>query len=64
MTLFLKYGFLEKFKIPEKNLHTFLTTIEKGYHSDNPYHNNIHAADVTLSFNYLLVQSGLINNIL
>lgn len=62
--LFSKYQFLEKFHIPREKLDNFLNTIENGYHKLNPYHNNIHATDVAISFNYLLIQSELINNIL
>ena len=41
-------------------LEAFLTRLEQGYSLyGNPYHNLIHAADVTQTTNYLLAQSRL-----
>eukprot|EP01095_Lingulamoeba_sp_RSL-Kostka_P010874 TRINITY_DN399_c0_g1_i1.p1 TRINITY_DN399_c0_g1~~TRINITY_DN399_c0_g1_i1.p1 ORF type:complete len:344 (+),score=57.02 TRINITY_DN399_c0_g1_i1:78-1109(+) len=47
-------GLIEQFKIPEDKLFNFLYNTEKSYHRNNPYHNNIHALDVTHTFSYFL----------
>jgi len=43
------YNFLETYDIPPKCMIDFLRAIEFRYLPDNPYHNNIHAADVLQS---------------
>jgi len=40
------YGFLEAYKISPKCMIDFLRAVEDRYVLENPYHNNIHAADV------------------
>lgn len=40
--------------IPPKNFLNFMTTLEDHYVKDNPFHNSMHAADVTQSTNVLL----------
>lgn len=57
-TLFIKYGLLEKFGIDEETLIAFLREIEAGYHP-NPYHNSMHAADVTQVLHYVIFKGGL-----
>lgn len=58
--LFNRYALLYKFKIPTGVLKNFLTQIEAGYvKHKNPYHNNLHAADVTQTVHYMLWQAGL-----
>lgn len=60
--LFNRYGLIYKFKIPIPTLKNFLTQIELGYvKHKNPYHNNMHAADVTQTVHYMLWQGGLTN---
>lgn len=39
---------LQDLKLDEAKLQRFLTFVETTYNTDNPYHNNWHAADVTL----------------
>ncbi|XP_042892134.1 LOW QUALITY PROTEIN: calcium/calmodulin-dependent 3',5'-cyclic nucleotide phosphodiesterase 1-like [Penaeus japonicus] len=57
-----RYGLLHKFKMPPATLETFLTQIEAGYCKyKNPYHNNVHAADVMQTMHYMLSQTGLMN---
>ncbi|XP_034949629.1 calcium/calmodulin-dependent 3',5'-cyclic nucleotide phosphodiesterase 1-like [Chelonus insularis] len=57
-----RYGIIRKFKIPPLTLENFLTRIEEGYcQHKNPYHNNIHAADVTQTMHYILSKAGLTN---
>lgn len=57
-----RYGLLHKFKMPPATLETFLTQVESGYQKyKNPYHNNVHAADVLQTMHYMLSQTGLMN---
>lgn len=57
-----RYGIIHKFKISPAILETFLNRIEEGYcRYRNPYHNNLHAADVTQTVHHMLCQTGLMN---
>ncbi|XP_044744067.1 calcium/calmodulin-dependent 3',5'-cyclic nucleotide phosphodiesterase 1-like isoform X3 [Chrysoperla carnea] len=57
-----RYGMIHKFKVPPSILETFLSRIEDGYCKyKNPYHNNLHAADVAQTVHYMLCQTGLMN---
>ncbi|CAL4145507.1 unnamed protein product, partial [Meganyctiphanes norvegica] len=57
-----RYGLLHKFKVPPAALEAFLTQVEAGYCKyKNPYHNNVHAADVMQTIHYMLSQTGLMN---
>ncbi|XP_076368637.1 dual specificity calcium/calmodulin-dependent 3',5'-cyclic nucleotide phosphodiesterase 1A-like isoform X5 [Tachypleus tridentatus] len=57
-----RYGLVHKFKIPVNILENLLIQVELGYCKyKNPYHNNIHAADVTQTVHYMLCQGGLAN---
>ncbi|XP_052776417.1 cAMP-specific 3',5'-cyclic phosphodiesterase 4C-like isoform X5 [Mya arenaria] len=49
------------FNIPSTTLITYLMHLEDHYHSDVPYHNCIHAADVTQSTHVLLSAQALEN---
>lgn len=51
------YRFGEELNLPQDKLISLLTTIEKDYTKGNPYHNNIHAADVCQSL-HALIQSS------
>lgn len=51
------YRFLEQLGIKEETLVQFLNAIENMY-IDNPYHNKIHAADVTQTLHVLLHMGG------
>ncbi|XP_068199832.1 high affinity 3',5'-cyclic-AMP phosphodiesterase 7A isoform X2 [Antennarius striatus] len=42
-----QYGLVELFQLDMVKLWRFLVMIQEDYHSSNPYHNAIHAADVT-----------------
>ena len=47
-------------QIPVNSLDSFLCQIEQGYMKySNPYHNNLHAADVTQTVHYMLWVTGL-----
>ncbi|XP_026314494.1 calcium/calmodulin-dependent 3',5'-cyclic nucleotide phosphodiesterase 1-like isoform X2 [Hyposmocoma kahamanoa] len=57
-----RYGMIHKFKVPSTVLENFLSRIEEGYCKfHNPYHNNLHAADVAQTVHYMLCQTGLMN---
>jgi len=60
MLLFKRNKLLEEFNISESVMSNYLRAVEVLYRPENPYHNNIHAADVTWSFHYMLHASGLI----
>uniref|UniRef100_A0A915AEJ4 Phosphodiesterase n=1 Tax=Parascaris univalens TaxID=6257 RepID=A0A915AEJ4_PARUN len=64
LELFNRYGFFERFKIPYPTLENYLATLEVGYSKhNNPYHNVIHAADVTQSSHFMLSQTGLASSL-
>eukprot|EP01132_Coremiostelium_polycephalum_P003101 gene3101-3879_t len=52
--LFQKHKLFQKFRIEEDSFKNFITRIESGYDSTNPYHNSIHAADVLHNINYFI----------
>lgn len=57
-----RYGMIHKFKVPPSTLEIFLTKIEEGYcRFRNPYHNNLHAADVAQTVHHVLCQTGLMH---
>lgn len=49
---------LKRFEIPPATLVTYLLHLEHHY-KDNPYHNQIHGADVAQSINVLLSSPAL-----
>ncbi|ETN73619.1 3'5'-cyclic nucleotide phosphodiesterase [Necator americanus] len=62
--LFNRYGFMDRFKIPLTSLENYLLALEQGYTKhNNPYHNVVHAADVTQSSHFMLSQTGLANSL-
>ncbi|XP_047424699.1 calcium/calmodulin-dependent 3',5'-cyclic nucleotide phosphodiesterase 1C-like [Mugil cephalus] len=60
--LLTRYDLINRFKIPLSALMSFLDSLEAGYskHS-NPYHNLMHAADVTQTIHYLLLKTGMVH---
>lgn len=52
--LFHWYGLLDHFNLDVVRLWKLFTLIEEGYHSTNPYHNSIHATDVTQAMHCFL----------
>lgn len=50
---------MKSFKIPATTLVNYMMHIEDHYHRDVPYHNCIHAADVTQSTSVLLSAPAL-----
>uniref|UniRef100_A0A8C6L9G9 Phosphodiesterase n=1 Tax=Nothobranchius furzeri TaxID=105023 RepID=A0A8C6L9G9_NOTFU len=60
--LITRYELNSRFKIPISCMTEFLSALERGYcKHNNPYHNHIHAADVTQTLHCLLLRSGLVN---
>ncbi|XP_075442666.1 dual specificity calcium/calmodulin-dependent 3',5'-cyclic nucleotide phosphodiesterase 1C isoform X2 [Ascaphus truei] len=58
--LLTRYDLINRFKIPISALVSFVEALEVGYSKHkNPYHNLIHAADVTQTVHYFLFKSGL-----
>lgn len=59
-----RYGMIHKFKVPPAVLECFLGRVEEGYcRHRNPYHNNLHAADVAQTMHHILCQTGLMVSI-
>ncbi|KAK2144659.1 hypothetical protein LSH36_739g01001 [Paralvinella palmiformis] len=55
-----RYDLIAKFKINTQILESFLIKLEEGYSKyKNPYHNLVHAADVTQTTHHIVSQSGL-----
>ncbi|XP_033822332.1 dual specificity calcium/calmodulin-dependent 3',5'-cyclic nucleotide phosphodiesterase 1B-like [Periophthalmus magnuspinnatus] len=60
--LIARYDLNNRFKIPISYLTEFLSALERGYcKHNNPYHNHLHAADVTQTLHCLLLRSGLVH---
>ncbi|KAK3791758.1 hypothetical protein RRG08_028906 [Elysia crispata] len=60
-TIMQKRQLMTTFKISPHTLVTYIMHVEDHYHRDNPYHNAIHAADVTQSTHVLLSATALEN---
>jgi len=52
------YRFIDHLNIDQKKMTNFLRSIEKDYYHENPYHNNIHAADVLQTLHSMLQEMG------
>uniref|UniRef100_A0A674MDV3 Phosphodiesterase n=1 Tax=Takifugu rubripes TaxID=31033 RepID=A0A674MDV3_TAKRU len=60
--LLTRYDLISRFKIPVSALISFVDSLEVGYSKHkNPYHNLIHAADVTQTIHYLLLKTGMLH---
>ncbi|XP_066045900.1 dual specificity calcium/calmodulin-dependent 3',5'-cyclic nucleotide phosphodiesterase 1A isoform X2 [Chamaea fasciata] len=60
--LLTRYDLLSRFKIPVPNLISFAEALEVGYSKyKNPYHNLIHAADVTQTVHYIMIHTGIMH---
>ncbi|PKU45440.1 calcium calmodulin-dependent 3 -cyclic nucleotide phosphodiesterase 1c isoform x2 [Limosa lapponica baueri] len=58
--LLTRYDLINRFKIPISALVSFVEALEVGYSKHkNPYHNLMHAADVTQTVHYLLFKTGI-----
>ncbi|KAK5619954.1 Calcium/calmodulin-dependent 3',5'-cyclic nucleotide phosphodiesterase 1C, partial [Crenichthys baileyi] len=59
--LLTRYDLISRFKIPISAVVSFVEALEVGYSKHkNPYHNLIHAADVTQTVHYLLLKTGMV----
>ncbi|NXN99201.1 PDE1C phosphodiesterase, partial [Rhinopomastus cyanomelas] len=60
--LLTRYDLINRFKIPISALVSFVEALEVGYSKHkNPYHNLMHAADVTQTVHYLLFKTGIVH---
>ncbi|XP_041817459.1 calcium/calmodulin-dependent 3',5'-cyclic nucleotide phosphodiesterase 1A isoform X2 [Chelmon rostratus] len=60
--LLTRYDLINCFKIPISALISFVESLEVGYSKHkNPYHNLMHAADVTQTIHYLLLKTGMVH---
>ncbi|KAM8825837.1 3',5'-cyclic-AMP phosphodiesterase 7B-like isoform 1-T1 [Synchiropus picturatus] len=57
--LFNVYDLIHHFQLDMVKLHRFLSMVQEDYHSQNPYHNAVHAADVTQAMYCYLKESKL-----
>ncbi|XP_063393934.1 uncharacterized protein LOC134679049 [Cydia fagiglandana] len=57
--LFHIYGLISYFKLDAAKAWKLFSLIEEGYHSTNPYHNSVHAADVTQAMHCFLQQKQI-----
>uniref|UniRef100_A0A8C5A927 Phosphodiesterase n=1 Tax=Gadus morhua TaxID=8049 RepID=A0A8C5A927_GADMO len=61
-TLLTRYDLINRFKIPISALVSFVEALEVGYSKHkNPYHNLMHAADVTQTVHFLLLKTGMMH---
>ncbi|XP_004542984.2 dual specificity calcium/calmodulin-dependent 3',5'-cyclic nucleotide phosphodiesterase 1A isoform X1 [Maylandia zebra] len=60
--LLTRYDLISRFKIPISAVVSFVEALEVGYSKHkNPYHNLVHAADVTQTVHYLLLKTGMVH---
>ncbi|XP_051998221.1 dual specificity calcium/calmodulin-dependent 3',5'-cyclic nucleotide phosphodiesterase 1A-like isoform X2 [Xyrauchen texanus] len=60
--LLTRYDLISRFRIPVSSLVSFVEALEMGYSKyRNPYHNLIHAADVTQTAHYLMLHTGVMH---
>ncbi|XP_003791507.1 calcium/calmodulin-dependent 3',5'-cyclic nucleotide phosphodiesterase 1A [Otolemur garnettii] len=60
--LFTRYDLINRFKIPVSCLIAFAEALEVGYSKHkNPYHNLIHAADVSQTVHYIMLHTGIMH---
>ncbi|XP_065441719.1 high affinity 3',5'-cyclic-AMP phosphodiesterase 7A isoform X3 [Chrysemys picta bellii] len=57
--LFNLHGLIEHFHLDTMKLRRFLVMVQEDYHSQNPYHNAVHAADVTQAMHCYLEEPKL-----
>uniref|UniRef100_A0A672T044 Phosphodiesterase n=1 Tax=Sinocyclocheilus grahami TaxID=75366 RepID=A0A672T044_SINGR len=54
-----QYGLIELFQLDMVKLRRFLVLVQEDYHNQNPYHNAVHAADVTQAMHCYLREPKL-----
>lgn len=57
------YDLLRTFRIEPLALFRFLGLVEAGYHVSNPYHNAVHAADVTQAMHCFLREGAILQHL-
>lgn len=58
-----KYDLLREFRIEPIKLFRLLSLVEAGYHVSNPYHNSVHAADVTQAMHCFLSEKRIMQHL-
>ncbi|GFY52051.1 cAMP-specific 3',5'-cyclic phosphodiesterase 7B [Trichonephila inaurata madagascariensis] len=61
--LFQEYGFVEYFKLDIVKVWHCFNLMEAAYHRHNPYHNSVHAADVTQAMHCFLQETKFASNL-
>ncbi|ETE70515.1 High affinity cAMP-specific 3',5'-cyclic phosphodiesterase 7A, partial [Ophiophagus hannah] len=61
--LFNLHGLIEYFQLDTMKLRRFLVMVQEDYHSHNPYHNAVHAADVTQAMHCYLNEPKLFQSL-
>ena len=61
--LLAQYDLLRTFNIEPIKLFRFLNLVEAGYHVSNPYHNSVHAADVTQAMHCFLREKAILQHL-
>ncbi|CAL1287439.1 unnamed protein product [Larinioides sclopetarius] len=61
--LFQEYGFVEHFKLDIVKVWHCFNLMEAAYHRHNPYHNSVHAADVTQAMHCFLQETKFASNL-
>ncbi|KAF8784622.1 cAMP-specific 3' like protein [Argiope bruennichi] len=61
--LFQEYGFVEHFKLDIVKVWHCFNLMEAAYHRHNPYHNSVHAADVTQAMHCFLQENKFASNL-
>uniref|UniRef100_T1J0B6 Phosphodiesterase n=1 Tax=Strigamia maritima TaxID=126957 RepID=T1J0B6_STRMM len=61
--LFTRYGLIEHYALDGVKVWKCFSLIEQGYHSNNPYHNAVHAADVTQAMHCFLQEEKIARHI-
>uniref|UniRef100_A0A8C4PX10 Phosphodiesterase n=1 Tax=Eptatretus burgeri TaxID=7764 RepID=A0A8C4PX10_EPTBU len=60
--LLTRYDLIARFKIAVSSVMSFVEALEAGYSKHkNPYHNALHAADVTQTVHYLMLRTGIVH---
>ncbi|KAJ3285755.1 High affinity cAMP-specific 3',5'-cyclic phosphodiesterase 7A [Blyttiomyces sp. JEL0837] len=61
--VFRRHNIFEQYKMSESRFRHWVARIESGYKPSNPYHNALHAADVTHSMHYYVTRKRLWDHI-
>lgn len=61
--LFQQYGLIKDFQLDVLKVYKCFSLIEVGYHTDNPYHNAVHAADVTQAMHCFLQEEMIMREL-